>query len=117
MNEITKKLNNTKIRAARTRSSIHGTANRPRLSVHISNKQISAQIINDEEQKTLVAASSLGLKAKGTMIEMAQAVGTDIAKKAKSKKIKAVVFDRGSKQYHGRIKALADAARKEGLEF
>ena len=117
MSERTRKSINTERRATRTRSTLKGTAQRPRLTVAISNKHISAQIINDIEGKTVVAATTVGSKVSGTLTEQASAIGTDIAKKAKAKKVTQVMYDKGSKQYHGRIKALADAARKEGLEF
>lgn len=117
MSEQTRKVSNSAQRATRTRATLHGTKERPRLSVNVSNKHISAQIINDDEGKTLVASTSTGSKATGTLSEKATFIGTDIAKKAKANKISRVVFDRGSKQYHGRIKALADAARENGLEF
>jgi len=78
---------------------------------------ISAQIINDDESKTICAATTAGSKLTGTMTEKAVVIGKEIAKKAKTSKVTQVVFDRGSKKYHGRIKALADAARAEGLEF
>lgn len=118
MNRIAKALKNTKQRKNRIRSVVSGTAVRPRLTVSISHKHISAQLIDDDAQKTLAAVSTVGQKAAtGTMTEKAVAVGTEIAKKAKTAKIKAVVFDRNGKLYHGRIKALADAARAEGLEF
>lgn len=117
MSDIQKKLINRAARTERSRAGIHGTIERPRLSVHVSNLHISAQIINDDTHATLAAATSVGGKLKGTMTEKAAAVGEQIAKAAVSKKVKKVVFDRGGKQYHGRIKALADAARKNGLEF
>jgi large subunit ribosomal protein L18 len=86
--------------------------------VHITNLHVSAQIINDETHETLASASTVGQKAvKGTMTEKAIWVGEQIAAAAKAKKLKTVVFDRGAKQYHGRVKALADAARANGLEF
>jgi large subunit ribosomal protein L18 len=79
---------------------------------------VTAQIINDSDMKTLAYVSTIGNKnLKGNMSEKAAIVGTEIAKKAKTAKINQVVFDRGSKIYHGRVKALADAARKEGLDF
>jgi large subunit ribosomal protein L18 len=88
------------------------------LSVKISLHHISAQLIDDSAHATLAAVSTIGSKdAKGTMTERAAWVGTQIAKQAKSAKVSAVVLDRGSKLYHGRIAALADAARKEGMEF
>lgn len=104
-------------RAKRTRAKIHGTADRPRLSVFFSNQHIVAQIINDDDGKTLVYATTVGSKMTGTKTEKAAKIGEEIAKKAKTAKIKKVVFDRGSKLYAGRMSALADAARKEGLEF
>lgn len=117
MSEQKRKVSNSAQRATRTRANLHGTNERPRLSVNVSNKHISAQIINDDEGKTLAASTSAGSKATGTLSEKATFIGTDIAKKAKANKISRVVFDRGNKQYHGRIKALADAARENGLEF
>ena len=108
---------NKNMRAARTRAKIHGTADRPRLSVHFSNLHITAQVIDDDKKTTLVYATTVGSKMTGTKIEKAAKIGEEIAKKAKAKKISKVVFDRGSKLYAGRMSALADAARKEGLEF
>lgn len=104
-------------RQIRTRAKLHGTESRPRLTVTVSNQHVSAQIINDDTHMTLVSATSHGVKAKATMTQKAETVGEAIAKAAKAKKVTAVVFDRGSKKYHGRIKALAEAARKNGLEF
>ncbi len=108
---------NSLFRAKRTRAKIHGTAERPRLSVHISNVHIIAQIIDDDSGKTLAYATTVGSKINGTKTEKAAAIGKEIAEKAKKAKIKTVVFDRGAKIYAGRMSALADAARKEGLEF
>ncbi len=108
---------NKVFRAKRTRAKIHGTAERPRLSVHISNQHVTAQIINDDNGTTLAYASTVGRKVGGSKTELATAIGKEIADKAKKAKIKAVVFDRGAKLYAGRMSALADAARKEGLEF
>lgn len=105
------------LRKQRVRATVHGSAERPRLSVAISNKHVSAQLIDDDKQHTLVAATTVGAKHTGTMSEQAAAVGADIAKKAVKAKIKTVVFDRNGRQYAGRLSALADAARKEGLEF
>ena len=104
-------------RANRTRAKLHGTAERPRLSVHMSNLHVTAQIIDDDSGKTIAYASTVGQKMTGSMKEKAEKIGTEIAKKAKTAKVKAVVFDRGSKLYAGRMSALADAARKEGLDF
>jgi large subunit ribosomal protein L18 len=104
-------------RANRTRAKIHGTAERPRLSVNFSNLHITAQIINDDKGVTLAYATTVGQKLTGTKTEKAAEIGKQIAAKAKKAKISKVVFDRGSKLYAGRMSALADAARKEGLEF
>ncbi len=105
-------------RHARVRKNLSGTSEMPRLNVFRSNTQIYAQIINDETGTTLASSSSVALKIKnGGNIEGAKAVGADIAKKALDLKIKKVVFDRGGYQYHGRVEALADAARENGLEF
>ncbi len=118
MNRLTHKVNSTAARKNRVRKSIVSAAGRPRLSIHMSSRHVSAQIIDDSDSKTLVYATTVGSKqVKGSMTEKAAAVGADIAKKAIKKNIKTVVFDRGSKLYHGRTKALAEAARKEGLEF
>jgi len=118
MNTLKHKLHNRAIRAHRVRATVTGTMDRPRLSVHVSNLHVSAQIINDETHATLAAISTVGQKtATGTMTDKATWVGTEIAKKAKAAKISKVVFDRRSKLYHGRVKALADAARNAGLEF
>ena len=100
----------------RVRNKISGTADRPRMSVFRSNKQIYVQVINDEEQKTLVAASSLGLEASNKS-EQASKVGELIAKKAIEAGITTVVFDRNGYLYHGRVKQVAEAARKAGLKF
>ena len=111
-NELRKK------RHARVRNKVSGTADMPRLSVFRSNSQIFAQIIDDEKGTTLVSSSSLNLKIKnGGNVEGAKLVGKDIAEKALKANIKKIVFDRGGYLYHGRVKALADAAREAGLEF
>lgn len=104
-------------RKKRTRAKIHGTAERPRLTVHISNMHITAQVIDDDKGVTIAYATTVGSKASGTKVEKAAKIGKEIAEKAKKAKIKTVVFDRGAKLYAGRMSALADAARKEGLEF
>ena len=104
-------------RANRTRAKIHGTAERPRLSVHMSNLHITAQVIDDDKKVTLAYATTVGTKLKGSKTEKAAEIGKMIATAAKKAKISKVVFDRGSKLYAGRMSALADAARKEGLEF
>ena len=106
------------IRHKRIRAKIKGTAERPRLSVYVSNIHVYAQIINDEIGHTLVSASSLEFKnEKLSGIEKAKKVGELIAKRALEKNIRKVVFDRGGFKYTGRIKALAEAARSSGLEF
>lgn len=106
------------MRHKRVRKNISGTSEMPRLNVFRSNSQIYAQIINDETGTTLASSSSVQLKIKnGGNIEGAKLVGADIAKKAKEANISKVVFDRGGYQYHGRVEALADAARENGLEF
>ena len=108
---------NKVFRANRTRAKIHGTKERPRLTVHISNLNITAQIINDDTMTTLAYATTVGKKMTGTMSEKAAQIGTEIAKLAKKANISKVVFDRGSRLYAGRMSSLAEAARKEGLEF
>ncbi len=117
MNDRQRKQINIQSRRVRSRAKITGTAERPRLSVKISSTNASAQIIDDEKSVTLVSATTVGSKLTGTMTEKSAAVGEMIAKAATAKKIKKVVFDRGEKKYHGRVKALAEAARKNGLEF
>lgn len=106
----------------RIRNKVNGTAQQPRLAVFRSNKHMYAQIIDDAAGNTLVAASTMeadiASKVKFTStVEAAQAVGEAIAKKALDKGIKEVVFDRGGYVYHGKVKALADAAREAGLQF
>ena len=105
-------------RHIRVRNKVSGTPERPRLSVYRSNGNIYAQIIDDVAGTTLVSTSSvqLGLE-KGGNVEAAKQVGTKIAELAKAKKIEVIVFDRGGYIYHGRVQALADAAREAGLEF
>ena len=105
------------MRKARTRAKIHGTSDRPRLTVHFSNLHITAQVIDDDKKITLAYATTKGAKMTGTKTEKAAKIGEEIAKKAKAAKVKKVVFDRGAKLYAGRMNALASAARKEGLEF
>jgi len=106
------------MRHERVRSKITGTPEVPRLCVFRSNKNISCQIIDDVNGVTLASASSLSLKLKnGGNIEAGAAVGKAIAEAAKKAKITKVVFDRGGYLYHGRVKALAEAARENGLEF
>jgi large subunit ribosomal protein L18 len=103
----------------RIRRKLSGTKERPRLAVFRSVAHIYAQVIDDVEGRTLVSASSVdkNAKTKGGNVAAAKAIGKLVAERAKEKGVKAVVFDRGGYQYHGRIKALADAAREAGLEF
>jgi large subunit ribosomal protein L18 len=103
----------------RIRKIVSGTTSQPRLSVFRSNKEIYAQIINDENGVTLVAASSIekDVKAKGNKTEVASIVGKAIAEKAVKAGIEKITFDRGGYLYHGRVKALAEAAREAGLKF
>lgn len=119
MNNLIKKRKDLKRRHFRVRNKITGTAERPRLVVYRSLRHIYAQLVDDLTGKTLAAASTLA-DCKGTYggnADAAKAVGTAIAQKAKDKNITNVVFDRGGRKYHGRVKALADAARESGLKF
>ena len=125
MSTLFKKIDKNANRVARhkrVRKKVTGTAERPRLSVFRSSKNIYAQIIDDVNRVTLVSASSLDEAVKSAVSytgnkEAAKKVGAEIAKRAQAKNIKKVVFDRGGYIYHGRVKALADAAREAGLEF
>jgi large subunit ribosomal protein L18 len=103
----------------RIRKVSFGTAERPRLAVYRSNKEIYAQIINDTEGVTIVSASSRdkGLATEGNKIDQASAVGKALAEKAIAKGISQVAFDRGGNLYHGRVKSLAEGAREGGLKF
>jgi large subunit ribosomal protein L18 len=115
---ITKEYRRQRIKM-RLRKKIKGTESTPRLSVFRSNKDIYVQIVNDAEGKTLVAASSRDkdFSAKGTKIEVAKEVGKAIAAKALAAGVTTVVYDRNGYLYHGRVKALAEAAREGGLKF
>jgi large subunit ribosomal protein L18 len=106
-----------KKRELRVRAKVRGTSQKPRLSVFRSNKAIYAQLIDDERGKTLVAIRESEIGKKGTKTERAIRVGEVLAAKAKKLKLEKVVFDRGSYRYHGRVKALAEGARKGGLKF
>ncbi len=122
MGYIKKKRMSHERRRRRVRQKISGSSERPRLSVFRSLKHIYAQIINDERGETLVEASTLSPELKGKFsnsgnIAAAQNVGALIAQKARQQRIEVVVFDRGGHLYHGRIKALAEAARADGLKF
>jgi large subunit ribosomal protein L18 len=103
----------------RIRRKVRGSAERPRLAVHFSNSNVYAQLIDDDAGKTLVAASTLdkSVDKKGANIEMAAKVGELIASRAMASQISGVVFDRGGHRFHGKVKALADAAREKGLKF
>ena len=119
INKVSKNVTRQK-RHLRIRQNIKGTSSKPRLNVFRSNKQIYAQIIDDTTGKTLCSASSLDKDLKltnGGNAEAAQKVGELVAKRALALKIEAVVFDRGGYVFHGRVKALADAARAAGLKF
>ena len=104
-------------RHKRVRKTVSGTPEMPRLNVFRSNKEIYVQVIDDTNGVTLASSSSKVLKVNGSNIEGAKLVGKDIAEKCKKAKIERVVFDRGGYLYHGRVAALADAARENGLEF
>jgi len=122
MSNLDKKIEQRDRRARRTRARLHGTAQKPRLSVFRSSQHIYAQVIDDDAGSTLAAVSSLtkdleGALSEATKTDASKKVGEAIAKACIAKGIKEVVFDRGGYQYHGRISALADAARKAGLEF
>lgn len=104
-------------RKKHVRKRLSGTPGQPRLTVYRSLKHIYAQVIDDSAGATLAASSSLALKIPGGNIEGAKVVGKDLAEKAAAKQIKKVCFDRNGYLYHGRVKALADAAREAGLEF
>lgn len=122
MESIKKKRVGHARRRRRIRQKVSGSGHRPRLSVFRSLKHIYAQLINDELGETLVAVSSLSPELKGTLsnggnVDAAQRVGALIAEKAKQQEIEVVVFDRGGHLYHGRVKALAEAAREGGLKF
>ncbi len=110
---------NRQRRHYRIRKSVHGTQTRPRLAVFRSNKHIVAQVINDDTGVTIAAASTVenGWDGRGNTVDAATKVGELVASRAKDAGINSVVFDRGGNLYHGRVAALADAAREAGLEF
>jgi large subunit ribosomal protein L18 len=107
---------NLALRKGRVRSKVSGSADRPRLSIRVSNRHIHTQVIDDTKSATLVSASTVGLKSKEALSEQASKLGSDLAAKLKKAKISRVVLDRNGKKYHGRIKALAESLRKEGVE-
>ncbi len=122
MNRDKAKAQRLQRRKWRGRKSVFGTAERPRLSVFRSDKHITCQIINDFEGKTLVSATTVDKETRGELanggnLKAAELIGTTIAERAKEVGIDKVAFDRGGRIYHGRVKALADAARKAGLKF
>lgn len=120
MNNLRQKSNSLRLRKLRVRAKISGTTERPRLTISVSNLHVSAQIINDTTHSTIVGVSTVGKKFKDdtkSLTAKATWVGNEIAKKASAKKITKVAFDRNGMQYHGRVKALAEAARAAGLEF
>lgn len=116
MNKAKEKKEKRTTRQRRIRSRVVGTKERPRLSIFRSNKNISAQIIDDTKGETNISVSSANVKGANPM-EKAKAVGTEVAKIAKNKKIEKVVFDRGGYIYTGKVKALAEGAREGGLDF
>ena len=117
MADLKKKLLSRKLRINRVRSRVQGTAKKPRLAVFISNTNVSAQLIDDDAAHTLASVTTVGSKQSGPLSKKAEWIGSELAKKASKVNIKKVVFDRHGRQYAGRLKALADSARKEGLEF
>jgi len=117
MGKVHDKVQRLRRRKYRARNKIKGTPERPRLNVYRSLNHIYAQVIDDTKGHTICAASSLQLKTPGGDTEAAKEVGKAIAEKAKEANVTTVCFDRGGRLYHGRIKALADAARETGLEF
>lgn len=104
-------------RTNRSRARLFGTADKPRLSVFRSNRFMYAQLIDDDKGNTLVSVNSQSLKEKINKTQLAEKVGEMLAEKAKAKSIAKAVFDRGNYKYHGRVKAVADGARKGGLKF
>ena len=121
MNDIAKARRQGRIRRhRRVRKKVHGTAARPRLAVHRSNKHVTVQVIDDDARRTLAAASTNEVdlrSSSGATVAAATRVGELVAERAKDAGVTTVVFDRGGFAYHGRIAAIADAARKAGLEF
>ncbi len=118
MNRLNSAVIRKKARARRIRATVRGTTARPRLNVFISHRHVSAQIIDDSKQQTLVYITTVGQKSLApNLTEKAIWTGGEIAKQAKSVKVRRVVLDRHGRLYHGRVKALADSARKSGLEF
>jgi ribosomal protein L18, bacterial type len=117
MSELDRKRKNAELRRKRVRARVKGTAERPRLSIKVSNLHITAQIIDDEKKHTVAYATTVGSKATGNKTDKATQIGSEIAKKAKKAGVTSIVFDRNSHKYAKRLNAFAEAARKEGLEF
>lgn len=118
MKRLTSAVNNLQRRKNRIRKTVSGTPEMPRLSVFISNSHITAQLIDDTKQVTLAYVTTVGQNSlEGSMVEKAAWVGEEIAKAGKKLKLKKVVLDRNGRLYHGRVKALAEAARAGGLQF
>jgi len=115
--EVANKIHNQKQRKARIKQSLPSDAKLPRLTITVSNKHVSAQLIDDTQSITIASASSVGKKEAGNLTDKATKAGQEIAKSAKSKKIESVVLDRNGRKYHGRVKAFAEAAREGGLKF
>ncbi|MCK5059596.1 MAG: 50S ribosomal protein L18 [Candidatus Pacebacteria bacterium] len=116
MDKHKEKVIKRKRKHARIRTKISGTAERPRLSVFVSSRYISSQLIDDNEGKTLVSATSQGMES-GSLVEKAREVGRSVARKAQELHFKKVVFDRGGFLYSGKVKAIAEGAREAGLIF
>jgi large subunit ribosomal protein L18 len=104
-------------RQARVRAKVKGTAERPRLSVRVTNRQVIAQLVDDSAGRTLAYISTVKSAARGNLTAKAAWAGEQVATAAQAQKIKRVVFDRGFRRYHGRVKALAEAVRHKGLEL
>jgi len=114
---LSQKIKRRERRHLRVRAKLQGTAEVPRLSTFRSNQHIYAQLIDDQKGQTILECSDLSLQKKDNKKSLAKALGQLLAEKALAKKIEKVVFDRGGRQYHGRIKALAEGAREGGLKF
>jgi len=112
---VNKNIQRANRRITRVRAKIFGTKERPRVSVHRTNKYLYAQVIDDTTAKTIVSSSSFAAKTKGTKMNQAKEVGKQLAELLKKNKIKAVVFDRGSFSYNGRVKAFAESLRENQI--